>query len=112
MGQAVLPKGPQWSAAHKGLCLYVSRLIYCMWEHKVVVANPKHPDILNCRLSKDSMQVGRLPDLPIDCNKCTCPASQGTNLNLPVCYYCGSSCACNLDLSAPSHHVEFEILNA
>lgn len=41
MGRAVNPNPePDWSAAHKGLCVYVARLLQPVWENRIVgVAN-------------------------------------------------------------------------
>lgn len=48
---------PDWSGAHRGLCLYVSRLLQPFLA-KMPVAPPKPGDSnLTCQLSPESLQV-------------------------------------------------------
>lgn len=58
MGQAVsVNPEPTWSAAHSGLCLYLSRLLAPAWEQKLVVVASKDPEVLACQLSLELMKV-------------------------------------------------------
>lgn len=58
MGQAVNPNPePRWSAAHKGLCLYVSRLLAPVWTARLVGPAPHNTSVLQCRLSTATLEV-------------------------------------------------------
>ena len=47
---------PDWSSAHRGLCLYVSRLLQPVWDQRV--ASPKGKGgLLACRFSGESVEV-------------------------------------------------------
>lgn len=63
MGRAVDPNpGPAWSAGHRGLCLYVSRLLAPVYDKKVAVAAGGKTDgsgrVLTCRFSTRTLEVG------------------------------------------------------
>ncbi|GLC36182.1 hypothetical protein PLESTB_001371300 [Pleodorina starrii] len=71
MGRAVDPNpGPSWSAGHRGLCLYVSRLLAPVYDKKVAVASGgKGPGgggaasgaaagrVLSCRFSNQTLEA-------------------------------------------------------
>ncbi|KAK9837777.1 hypothetical protein WJX74_004885, partial [Apatococcus lobatus] len=56
MGQAVPVAEPEWSAAHRGLCLYLARILQPAWDEPIArqAAGPSQPP--SCPLSKRSLQ--------------------------------------------------------
>ncbi len=63
MGRAVDPNpGPAWSAGHRGLCLYASRLLAPVYDKKVAVAAGGKAGgsgrVLTCRFSTRTLEVG------------------------------------------------------
>lgn len=58
MHSAVNPNPePEWSGAHKGLALYVSRLLAPIWEAKLITPSSSNPNVWKARLSDASMVV-------------------------------------------------------
>ena len=54
---------PEWSGAHKGLCLYVARLLQPVWEESIVASVPGAAPSFSCSLPQPSLEVrlhGRL----------------------------------------------------
>ena len=78
--QAVPVAEPDWSGAHRGLCLYVSRLLQPFLA-QTPVAPPKPGDSnLTCQLSPESLQVWcpvRLLPCLSSCVLCSRPVSPG-----------------------------------
>jgi hypothetical protein len=58
MGVPVPVAEPEWSGTHKGLCLYVSRLLGGAWDEAVVVPLRSSPQLVRSRLSAEALQVG------------------------------------------------------
>jgi hypothetical protein len=48
---------PEWSGAHRGLCVYLSRLLLPAWEVRVVTSSAADRSVYKCRLSLATMQV-------------------------------------------------------
>ena len=48
---------PEWSGAHKGLCMYVARLLQPVWEEAVMVPMQGNAAVLSCRLPTATLQV-------------------------------------------------------
>ena len=57
IAQAVPVAEPEWSGAHKGLCLYVARLLQPNWEQSVVAAQQQNNTLLSCRLPAAMLQA-------------------------------------------------------
>ncbi|KAF8069564.1 NUP155 [Scenedesmus sp. PABB004] len=58
MGTAVNPNPePDWSGAHKGLALYISRLLAPVWEARLITPSAANPDVWKARLSEATMAV-------------------------------------------------------
>eukprot|EP00878_Enallax_costatus_P016050 GHUV01016827.1.p1 GENE.GHUV01016827.1~~GHUV01016827.1.p1 ORF type:complete len:1150 (+),score=458.72 GHUV01016827.1:567-4016(+) len=58
MGTAVNPNPePDWSGAHKGLALYISRLLAPVWDHRLITPSSGNPNIWKSRLSDATMMV-------------------------------------------------------
>jgi len=58
MGHAVNPNPePDWSAAHRGLCLYITRLLQPAWDQRIVTSSKCQAKLLKCRLSMETMTV-------------------------------------------------------
>ena len=53
MGAVVPVEEPEWSGAHKGLCLYVARLLQPAWDEQLVVPSKTSPDLLLGTVSTD-----------------------------------------------------------
>eukprot|EP00889_Picochlorum_renovo_P004014 jgi/Picre1/31044/NNA_006401.t1 len=47
---------PEWSAAHKGLCLVVSRLLRGVWDDPMFKYSSSAPDLLSCTISLDKLE--------------------------------------------------------
>lgn len=50
---------PQWSGAHKGLALYVSRLLTPVWDVKVITPSRTNANVWKARLTEQTMMVRR-----------------------------------------------------
>ena len=48
---------PEWSGAHKGLCMYVARLLQPVWEEAVMAPLQGNAAVLSCRLPTATLQV-------------------------------------------------------
>jgi hypothetical protein len=48
---------PDWSGAHKGLAVYISRLLAPMWEAKLITPSSSNTNVWKARLSDSSMTV-------------------------------------------------------
>lgn len=58
MGTAVNPNPePDWSGAHKGLAVYISRLLAPIWEAKLITPSASNANVWKARLSERSMTV-------------------------------------------------------
>jgi nuclear pore complex protein Nup155 len=55
MGAVVPVAEPEWSGAHKGLCLYVARLLQPAWDETVVAPMRSTQDLLRCALPTDAL---------------------------------------------------------
>lgn len=55
MGAVVPVAEPEWSGAHKGLCLYVARLLQPIWDELIVEPLRSSPPLLRCAVSVDSL---------------------------------------------------------
>ncbi|KAI8471772.1 MAG: nucleoporin-domain-containing protein [Monoraphidium minutum] len=51
------PALPEWSGAHRGLCVYLSRLLLPAWEVRAVTPSAADRNVYKCRLSVATMQV-------------------------------------------------------
>lgn len=56
MGAVVPIAEPEWSAAHKGLCLVVSRLLRGVWDDPMFKYSSSAPDLLSCTISLDKLE--------------------------------------------------------
>eukprot|EP00879_Flechtneria_rotunda_P022745 GHRR01024022.1.p1 GENE.GHRR01024022.1~~GHRR01024022.1.p1 ORF type:complete len:934 (+),score=353.75 GHRR01024022.1:671-3472(+) len=58
MGTAVNPNPePEWSGAHKGLALYISRLLAPVWDNKLITPGSRDPNVWKARLLEATMTV-------------------------------------------------------
>jgi hypothetical protein len=48
---------PQWSGAHRGLALYVSRLLAPVWDVKVITPSSNNANVWKARLTEQTMSV-------------------------------------------------------
>jgi hypothetical protein len=48
---------PDWSGAHKGLAVYISRLLAPIWEAKLITPSSRDANVWKARLSDGSMTV-------------------------------------------------------
>jgi nuclear pore complex protein Nup155 len=48
---------PQWSGAHRGLALYVSRLLAPVWDVKVITPSSNSASVWKARLTEQTMSV-------------------------------------------------------
>jgi nuclear pore complex protein Nup155 len=48
---------PDWSGAHKGLAVYISRLLAPIWEAKLITPSSSNANVWKARLSDGSMTV-------------------------------------------------------
>jgi hypothetical protein len=48
---------PQWSGAHRGLALYVSRLLTPVWDVKVITPSRSNSKVWRARLTEQTMNV-------------------------------------------------------
>lgn len=48
---------PDWSGAHKGLAVYISRLLAPIWEAKLITPSASNANVWKARLSERSMTV-------------------------------------------------------
>lgn len=48
---------PEWSGAHKGLALYISRLLAPIWDMKLITPSAKSANVWRARLSDITMTV-------------------------------------------------------
>lgn len=55
--QAVPVAEPEWSGGHKGLCLYVGRLLQPLWESAVIGPAKPGDSILNCLVDSAALEV-------------------------------------------------------
>lgn len=56
MGAVVQAAEPGWSAAHEGLCLYVSRVLGPTWDRPVLATmSPKHRGLLRCTMDVEEL---------------------------------------------------------
>ena len=47
---------PDWSSAHRGMCLYISRLLRPVWDQRVAAPKSKGGP-LHCRFSDQAIEV-------------------------------------------------------
>jgi nuclear pore complex protein Nup155 len=57
MGAVVPVAEPEWSGAHKGLCLYVARLLQPAWDELVVSPLRSSPGLYQCALPIEALQA-------------------------------------------------------
>lgn len=57
MGAVVPVAEPEWSGAHKGLCLYVARLLQPAWDEQIVSPIRSSPALLRCALPVEALQA-------------------------------------------------------
>jgi nuclear pore complex protein Nup155 len=57
MGAVVPVAEPEWSGAHKGLCLYVARLLQPAWDEQIVSPIKSSPALLKCALPVEGLQA-------------------------------------------------------
>jgi len=57
MGAVVPVAEPEWSGAHKGLCLYVARLLQPAWDEQIVSPIKSSPALLKCALPLEGLQA-------------------------------------------------------
>lgn len=55
MGAVVPVAEPEWSGAHKGLCLYVARLLQPTWDELITAPMRSSRHLLRCALSMDDL---------------------------------------------------------
>ncbi len=56
---------PEWSGAHKGLCMYVARLLQPVWEEAIMrPVQGASPSSSSCRLPQATLEVHSNPFLP------------------------------------------------
>ena len=60
LGAPVPVAEPEWSASHKGVCLYAWRVLQAAWDAPVAAASRAAPQLLKCKFSADALQVGGL----------------------------------------------------
>lgn len=48
---------PQWSGGHRGLALYVSRLLTPVWDVKVITPSRGNVNVWKARLTEQTMSV-------------------------------------------------------
>jgi hypothetical protein len=48
---------PQWSGAHRGLALYVSRLLAPVWDVRIITPSANNPNVWKARLTEKTMMV-------------------------------------------------------
>lgn len=56
MGAVVPIEEPEWSAAHKGICLVVSRLLRGMWDEPLFAFNPSAPEFLSSTIDLNVLE--------------------------------------------------------
>lgn len=57
MGAVVPVAEPDWSGTHKGLCLYVARLLQPAWDEQIVAPLRSSPALLRCALPTEALQA-------------------------------------------------------
>lgn len=57
MGAVVPIAEPEWSGAHKGICMYVARLLQPAWDEPMVVHSKSSSDLLLCTVSTDGLSM-------------------------------------------------------
>lgn len=57
VSQAVPVAEPEWSAAHKGLCLYISRVLQPIWERSIATTSVSSSKTYIGALSNDTLEV-------------------------------------------------------
>lgn len=57
MGAPLAMAEPEWSAGHRGCCLFTSRLLHPFWDAPLVVAAKEGGHVLRPRFSGDTLQV-------------------------------------------------------
>lgn len=48
---------PDWSAAHRGLCLYIARLLQPVWDMRITMPSKAEGQLQQIRLSMSTMTV-------------------------------------------------------
>lgn len=74
MGAPVPVAEPEWSGAHRGVCLYASRLLAGVWDEPVVTPLRGSPALVRCRLPTEALQVSGWPG---GARRCLAAASGG-----------------------------------
>ena len=57
MGAVVPVVEPEWSGAHKGLCLYVARLLQPAWDELIAAPLRASPALVRCALPLEALQA-------------------------------------------------------
>lgn len=54
---------PEWSGGHKGLQLYLHRLVHPMWDAQLLTPSKSNPASLVPNLTEDNLKVGSFLNL-------------------------------------------------
>jgi len=57
MGAVVPIAEPEWSAAHKGLCLVISRMLRSVWDEPLFAFSRSTPGFVKCSFKTDSLKA-------------------------------------------------------